>query len=262
MAQKTQKKDNLPVTKVDVDLENGGTITYANEVIATIAGVAANEIDGIAGMCVSGGFSEILGRNKNITRGVKVEVGSQEAAVDLYIIVEYGKPIQKVAAEVQENVRKALESLTGLHVVRVDVHVQGVSFEKEKKANMNSLEASKNPVLEAPAPAPAEEPKAEEPAKEEIQVAEQPADEAAQDEALAEEKDFDAETLAEEAQLEGSAEAVAEEEVKAEAAEEAPEKAAEEAPDPEEKKHRKRMTKKTEEEGDAPKRPPLGRKRA
>ena len=267
MAQKTQKKDNLPVTKVDVDLENGGTITYANEVIATIAGVAANEIDGIAGMCVSGGFSEILGRNKNITRGVKVEVGSQEAAVDLYIIVEYGKPIQKVCAEVQENVRKALESLTGLHVVRVDVHVQGVSFEKEKKANMNSLEASKNPVLEAPAPAPAEEPKAEEPAKEEpakeeTKEVEHPADETAQDEALAEEKDFDTETLAEEAQLEGSAEAVAEEEVKEEAAEEAPEKAAEEAPDPEEKKHRKRMTKKTDEEGDAPKRPPLGRKRA
>ena len=122
-----QKKENLPV-KVDVDLQNGGTITYANEVIATIAGVAANEIDGIAGMCVSGGFGEILGRNRNITKGVKVEVGSQEAAVDLYIIVEYGKPIQKVAGEVQENVRKALESLTGLHVVRVDVHVQGGSF--------------------------------------------------------------------------------------------------------------------------------------
>ena len=158
MAQKTQKKENLPV-KVDVDLENGGTITYANEVIATIAGVAANEIDGIAGMSVSGGFGEMLSRNKNITRGVKVEVGSQEAAVDLYIIVEYGKPIQKVSAEVQENVRKALESLTGLHVVRVDVHVQGVSFEKEKKANLNSLEASKNPVLEAPAaPAAAPDP--------------------------------------------------------------------------------------------------------
>ena len=261
MAQKTQKKDNLPVTKVDVDLENGGTITYANEVIATIAGVAANEIDGIAGMCVSGGFSEILGRNKNITRGVKVEVGSQEAAVDLYIIVEYGKPIQKVAAEVQENVRKALESLTGLHVVRVDVHVQGVSFEKEKKANMNSLEASKNPVLEAPAPVPAEEPKAEEPAKEEPKEPEQPADEAAQDEALAEENDFDAETLAEEAQLEGAEEAAAEE-VKAENAVDALEKGADEAPVPEEKKPRKQAPKKTEEEGEKPKRPPLGRKRA
>ena len=145
-----QKKDNLPV-KVDVDLQNGGTITYANEVIATIAGVAANEIDGIAGMCVSGGFGEILGRNRNMTKGVKVEVGSQEAAVDLYIIVEYGKHIQKVAGEVQENVRKSLESLTGLHVVRVDVHVQGVSFEKEKKAALTSIEAANRPSLsEAP----------------------------------------------------------------------------------------------------------------
>ena len=150
-----QKKENLPV-KVDVDLQNGGTITYANEVIATIAGVAANEIDGIAGMCISGGFSEILSRNRNITRGVKVEVGSQEAAVDLYIIVEYGKPIQKVAGEVQENVRKALESLTGLHVVRVDVHVQGVSFEKENNAlNAGAKKAlaedkKETPLVEAP----------------------------------------------------------------------------------------------------------------
>lgn len=150
-----QKKENLPV-KVDVDLQNGGTITYANEVIATIAGVAANEIDGIAGMCVSGGFGEILGRNRNITKGVKVEVGSQEAAVDLYIIVEYGKPIQKVAGEVQENVRKALESLTGLHVVRVDVHVQGVSFEKEQKETRQGLESLNHSgaIPEAPASEP------------------------------------------------------------------------------------------------------------
>ena len=223
MPQKTQKKENLPV-KVDVDLQNGGTISYANEVIATIAGVAANEIDGIAGMCVSGGFSEILGRNRNITRGVKVEVGSQEAAVDLYVIVEYGKPFQKLAAEVQENVRKALESLTGLHVVRVDVHVQGVSFEKEKKANQNSLEASKNPVLAAP-----EEPaleKAEEKAEEKVEekaeekpaeaaeaqeeekaaeAEEKPADEVVADEALAEDENaFDKAVLAEEAQVDGA----------------------------------------------------------
>lgn len=224
-----QKKENLPV-KVDVDLQNGGTITYANEVIATIAGVAANEIDGIAGMCISGGFGEILSRNKNITRGVKVEVGSQEAAVDLYIIVEYGKPIQKVASEVQENVRKALESLTGLHVVRVDVHVQGVSFEKEKKANQTSIEAaSSSPVLSEPVAAPvaeekpaeeapvAEEPAAVEevaPAAEETPVEEIVAEAAAEEEAVA-----DAEVLAEEASLEGEkaeAEVIAEEAAPAE----------------------------------------------
>ena len=198
MAQKPQKKENLPV-KVDVDLQNGGTISYANEVIATIAGVAANEIDGIAGMSVGGGIGEILGRNRNITRGVKVEVGSQEAAVDLYIVVEYGQPIQKVAADVQENVRRALESLTGLHVVRVDVHVQGVSFEQEKKQNQSNLEASKTPVLSGPDKA---EEKAEEKTEEktEDQPEEAPAPDAADEEAP-QDAEFDEEVLAEEEKL-------------------------------------------------------------
>ena len=152
------KKDNLPVS-VDVDLENGGTIKYANEVIATIAGVAASEVEGIAGMCTSGGFSDMItGRNRNVTRGVKVEVGSEEASIDLYIVVEYGSPIQKVAQEVQENVRKAVEMMTGLRVICVDVHVQGVSFEKEKKATQTSFEAaSSSPVLAEPVAAPAAE---------------------------------------------------------------------------------------------------------
>ncbi|MBR0408833.1 MAG: Asp23/Gls24 family envelope stress response protein [Clostridia bacterium] len=197
MAQKQPKKENLPV-KVDVDLSNGGTISYANEVIATIAGVAANEVDGVAGMSVSGSIGDIWGRNKNITKGVKVEVGSQEAAVDISMIVEYGKPIQKVAAEVQENVRKALEGLTGLHVVKVDVHVQGVSFEMEKKATENLLEASKKPVL-----AEAAEPEAEAPANGET--------EESRDEDVPAETEFDEDTLAEEAQLDGEEDAAPEE---------------------------------------------------
>ena len=243
MAQKPQKKENLPV-KVDVDLQNGGTISYANEVIATIAGVAASEIEGIAGMSVTGGISEILGRNRNITRGVKVEVGSQEAAVDLYIVVEYGHPIQKVAADVQENVRRALESLTGLHVVRVDVHVQGVSFEQEKKANQKNLEASKVSVLppaEKPAriekgAEPAEKPvKAEAPAKAETPAAPEKAEEpkeapveaaAPAAEPEVPDAEFDPETLKEEEKLDGAPEAKAEP-----APEAAPEVAAEPAPE-------------------------------
>ena len=135
------KKENLPVN-ADVDLENGGTIKYANEVIAIIAGVAASEIEGIAGMCASGAISDIIGRNRSITRGVKVEVVGEDVSVELYIVAEYGSTIQKVAGEVQENVRKAIESMTGLHVVTVDVHVQGVSFEKEKKALESGIETA------------------------------------------------------------------------------------------------------------------------
>ena len=137
------KKDNLPQA-VENDMEQGNTITYANEVVAIIAGVAAGEVEGIAGMCSVSGI-DILGRNKNITKGVKVEIGTEEASVDLYIVVEYGTPIQKAAQDAQENVRKAIETMTGLHVVRVDVHVQGVSFEKEN----NALEAGKQVKLEA-----------------------------------------------------------------------------------------------------------------
>ena len=263
MPQKTQqkapKKEILPV-KVDVDLQNGGTISYANEVIATIAGVAANEIDGIAGMCVSGGFSEILGRNKNITRGVKVEVGSQEAAVDLYIIVEYGKPIQKVCAEVQENVRKALESLTGLHVVRVDVHVQGVSFEKEKKANQNILEASKSPVLTAAEPAKEPEAPAPEPEKKEETPVQEPAP--AAEEETPKDSEFDAETLAEQAAVDG-APVDAAPEIPDQPAESPAEEAAEPAPaKPSRRKKKTETAEPAQEDGEKPAKRPRGRLRA
>ena len=135
------KKDNLPLS-LEQDNDSTGTITYANEVIAIISGVAANEVEGIAGMSTSGGISEVFGRNKNITKGVRVDLGTEEASVDLYVTVEYGTPIQVAALNVQENVRKAIEMMTGLHVVRVDVHVQGVSFEKETKEALASLESA------------------------------------------------------------------------------------------------------------------------
>jgi uncharacterized alkaline shock family protein YloU len=139
------KKDNLPL---NLEQESSGvnTITYANEVIAIIAGVAANEVEGIAGMCTSGGFSDMIGKNRNITKGVRVEIGIEETSVDLFVIIEYGTPIQKAAQDAQDNVRKAIETMTGLHVVRVDVHVQGVSFEKENKALASGLQ---NAVLES-----------------------------------------------------------------------------------------------------------------
>ena len=139
------KKDQngAPLTP-EADTTPSAKITYANEVVAIIAGLAANEVEGIAGMCSVSG--NILNKNRNVTKGVKVEIGTEEAAVDLYVIVEYGTPIQRAAMDAQENVRKAIESMTGLHVVRVDVHVQGVSFEKENNALQSGVE---NAALEA-----------------------------------------------------------------------------------------------------------------
>ncbi len=78
------------------------------------------------------GITDILGR-KNLTKGVKVDVGSRQAAIDLAMIMEYGVKIPEVARNVQENVKKAIETMTGLRVVEVNVYVQGVSVEKEIK---------------------------------------------------------------------------------------------------------------------------------
>ena len=143
MAGKASKKkdtgNTLPLT-MDNDPTPSSSITYASEVVAIIAGLAANEVEGIAGMCnVSG---NLLNKNRNVTRGVKVEVGTEEVAVDLYVIVEYGTPIQRASMDAKENVRKAIESMTGLHVVRVDVHVQSVSFEQENKALQAGAESA------------------------------------------------------------------------------------------------------------------------
>ena len=106
-----------------------GSIRIADEVVGIIAGLAATEIEGIAGMSggLVGGIAEMLGK-KNFAKGVKVEVGEREAAVDLYIIVKYGVRIPDVALAVQENVKKAIETMTGLSVVEVNIHVQGVGF--------------------------------------------------------------------------------------------------------------------------------------
>lgn len=104
-----------------------GTIRIADEVVSIIAGLAATEVEGVAGMSggIAGGIAEILGR-KNFSKGVKVEVGEKEAAIDLYIIVKYGVRIPDIALNVQEAVKAAIENMTGLSTVEVNVHVQGV----------------------------------------------------------------------------------------------------------------------------------------
>ncbi len=119
---------------VPTNERNTGQIRIANEVVGIISGLAATEIEGVAGMSggIAGGIAEILGK-KNLSKGVKVEVGEKEAAVDLYVIIDYGVSIPDVAWKVQENVKKAIESMTGLDVVEVNVHVQGVSFHNEEK---------------------------------------------------------------------------------------------------------------------------------
>ncbi|MEI7027180.1 Asp23/Gls24 family envelope stress response protein [Paenibacillus sp. y28] len=113
--------------------EQTGNIRISDDVVATIAGLAALETPGISGM--SGGISEGLAKRlsgKNVQKGVSVEVGQVEAAIDLRVIVNYGSQIQDVCRDLQENVREAVENMTGLSVVEVNVKVEGVAFKEEE----------------------------------------------------------------------------------------------------------------------------------
>ena len=111
-----------------------GKIKIESDVVAMIAGLAAADTDGVASM--SGGITEGLAKRvsgKNVSKGVRVEVGETETAIDLRVIVKFGYKIHEVAANLQNNVKDAVESMTGLQVVEVNVHVEGVEFHKEEE---------------------------------------------------------------------------------------------------------------------------------
>lgn len=126
--------DNENQVITDVKVNDTGKVVFAPDVIATIANLAANEVKGVTGL--GGGFADsitgIFGGKKSYTKGVRVEVGTEEVAVDLSVNVKYGCKIQDVCNDVQEEVKNAIEMMTGLRVVEVNVFVQSVSFEEEK----------------------------------------------------------------------------------------------------------------------------------
>lgn len=108
-----------------------GTLRIEPDVVAAIAGLAASEVPGVVGM--SGVSLVGMLRNNSLSKGVKVTVGEREAVVDLHVVLEYGVKLPEVAERVQENVRSAIETMTGLQVVEVNVHVQSVVIQETKE---------------------------------------------------------------------------------------------------------------------------------
>jgi len=113
---------------------NLGVVKVSNEVIATIAGIAATQVEGVVGMSegIVDGIAKLLTGAKQITKGVKVELGDEEANLDVSVIIKYGTSIPEIAPKIQENIKKAVESMTGLKAVRVNLFIQGVQLEEEK----------------------------------------------------------------------------------------------------------------------------------
>ena len=130
----------------EVTLENNSNIKIADDVIAVIAGAAASEVPGVASMAggFAGGISEVFSGKKNFAKGIKVEAGEKETRIDVNIIVEYGVRIPDVAFEIQNRVKKAVEGMTGLKVVDVNVHVQGVNTDANNVEELKPEDTNKS----------------------------------------------------------------------------------------------------------------------
>jgi uncharacterized alkaline shock family protein YloU len=114
--------------------ENGkvGEVQIADEVVAVIAGLAATEVKGVA--ATSGNVTnELAGKlgKKNLSKGVKVLVSPDAVSVDMALTLEYGYGIPETAGQVQEKVKSAIETMTGLSVKEVNIRIAGVNIVKE-----------------------------------------------------------------------------------------------------------------------------------
>jgi len=170
---------------VKLDENPNGTVSFATEVVATIAGLAATEVEGVASMTSqNNGIADMFSRKntRNFTKGVRIDLDGNKVTVDVTIVVEYGSPVPDVARGIQENVKKAIETMSGLDVHAVDVHVSGISFEREQRATAE-LDEQRRKMLEESQKAAEEAAKAAEEAAAARAAAEEAARKAAEEEA-------------------------------------------------------------------------------
>lgn len=130
-----ENEENQKVEEINVTEDS--SVVISEEVVSVIAGVAVSEVSGVVDTAggFAGGLSEVLSGKKKLSKGIKVEVGEKETKIDVNIIVEYGIRIPDIAFEIQSKVKKSVKEMTGLDVLAVNVHVQGVrtSLELESK---------------------------------------------------------------------------------------------------------------------------------
>ncbi|MDD3303583.1 MAG: Asp23/Gls24 family envelope stress response protein [Clostridia bacterium] len=127
---------------VEANVEIATNLNISEDVIGIIAGLAASEVEGIAGMTLGfvDGINQILGSSKKYSKGVKISLEGKKVTIDLYVNVKYGVRIPDIAWAAQNSVKNAVESMTGLEVASVNINVQGITFDKDEKVIVDTEE--------------------------------------------------------------------------------------------------------------------------
>jgi uncharacterized alkaline shock family protein YloU len=155
------KENNIRIEEGDTNLVKGhacgieennnptedvGTLKISDEVVATIASIAAYDVAGVSSLVggFTGGIVEFLGGKKSVSKGVKVDITGNNVSIDIHLLVTYGFKIPEVAWEIQEKVKAKVEEITGLTVSKVNIHVDGLNIEKPQKEEEESAEEISN----------------------------------------------------------------------------------------------------------------------
>lgn len=116
--------------------ENIGVVKISDEAVSVIAGIAAQEIEGVidAQNGVAGNITNIFKGKKGTAKATKVTLVEDKAIIDMNVAVEYGKKIMDLVSQVQENVKKTVEAMTGLQVESVNIFVQNIYLPKKEES--------------------------------------------------------------------------------------------------------------------------------
>lgn len=135
MSEKKVKEEGKQEIVEESNVEITTNLNISEDVIGIIAGLAASEVEGIAGMTLGfvDGINQILGSSKKYSKGVKISLEGKKVTIDLYVNVKYGVRIPDIAWAAQNAVKNAVENMTGLEVASVNINVQGITFDKDEK---------------------------------------------------------------------------------------------------------------------------------
>ncbi|EZH65583.1 hypothetical protein DH09_18365 [Bacillaceae bacterium JMAK1] len=136
------KKESIKVQEEreqELQEVNRFKLTFDDEVIKKVTAIATRQTDGILGMSgsVFEGLSERFGATQNISKGISAEVGEKQVALDIDVIIEYGKSIPTIYTTVQDNVGNAIREMTGLELIEFNMHVEDVLTRKEYEEKEN-----------------------------------------------------------------------------------------------------------------------------